>query len=320
MKILPISIFVFSFLIQEVQAQQYPSCTIENGLITAKLYLPNNDEGFYKSTRFDWSGIIYELKYKGHDYFGKWYPIHNPETTDAICGPVEEFSEIGYNEANSHEEFLKIGVGGLRKPKERGYNKFKFYKITNPGEWTISKTENKIVFTHTVNNVSGYSYKYTKIVELLKDKPELIIKHILENTGEKSISTEVYNHNFLTIDFQPTSPDIIVRFSEDLKIKIGNNLMYTKKKEIRFKREFTSNENVMITNAIKEKGTNTVNDIIVENKKTKAGVKITSESVYSQINFWASQNTYCPEPYINIEIPSQKDFKWGFTYKFYLMY
>jgi hypothetical protein len=35
---------------------------ITNGLVTAKLYLPSADKGFYRSTRFDWSGAIYGLQ------------------------------------------------------------------------------------------------------------------------------------------------------------------------------------------------------------------------------------------------------------------
>ena len=42
-------------------AQEYPSATITNGIVTVKLYLPDPQHGSYRGTRFDWSGIIQSL-------------------------------------------------------------------------------------------------------------------------------------------------------------------------------------------------------------------------------------------------------------------
>ena len=43
-----------------------PSKTISNGIISAKVYVPNKF-GFYRATRFDHAGMITHLTYKGHD-------------------------------------------------------------------------------------------------------------------------------------------------------------------------------------------------------------------------------------------------------------
>ena len=59
--------------VASVSAQTYPSHQITNGEITATVYLPDAKNGFYKTTRFDWSGAIGSLKYKGHDYYGTWW-------------------------------------------------------------------------------------------------------------------------------------------------------------------------------------------------------------------------------------------------------
>ena len=56
-----------------VSAQSYPSHQVTNGEITATVYLPDAKKGFYTTTRFDWSGAIGSLKYKGHDYYGTWF-------------------------------------------------------------------------------------------------------------------------------------------------------------------------------------------------------------------------------------------------------
>ena len=56
-----------------LSGQGHPSHQITNGEITATVYLPDAKQGFYTTTRFDWSGAIGSLKYKGHDYYGIWY-------------------------------------------------------------------------------------------------------------------------------------------------------------------------------------------------------------------------------------------------------
>ena len=46
----------------------FPEARISNGAIAAKLYLPDAQRGFYRSTRFDWSGMISSLEFNGHQY------------------------------------------------------------------------------------------------------------------------------------------------------------------------------------------------------------------------------------------------------------
>ncbi len=56
----------------------FPRADISNGLIQARLYLPDSKQGYYRGTRFDWSGVIASLRYKGHQYFGQWFDTYNP--------------------------------------------------------------------------------------------------------------------------------------------------------------------------------------------------------------------------------------------------
>jgi len=62
--------FLFFFLCHGfVRATDFPSAHISNGLIKAKLYLPDKTNGYYRGTRFDWGGVMPELEYKGHHFF-----------------------------------------------------------------------------------------------------------------------------------------------------------------------------------------------------------------------------------------------------------
>src|SRR5262249_11443629 len=54
-------------------ATSAPQAEINNGLLKAQLYLPDAQKGFYRGTRFDWSGVIGSLEYQGHRYYGPWF-------------------------------------------------------------------------------------------------------------------------------------------------------------------------------------------------------------------------------------------------------
>src|SRR6266446_3768929 len=72
-------------------AADFPQAQISNSRIRAKVYLPDAQSGYYRATRFDWSGVIASLEWNGHSYFGQWFERYDPKLHDAITGPVEEF-------------------------------------------------------------------------------------------------------------------------------------------------------------------------------------------------------------------------------------
>src|SRR6476469_3678787 len=64
--------------------QDFPSVQISSSSVTAKILLPDAERGYYRGTRFDWSGVIKSLKAKDHEYFGQWFPKYDPKLHDAI--------------------------------------------------------------------------------------------------------------------------------------------------------------------------------------------------------------------------------------------
>src|SRR5262245_16465178 len=81
---------------------------------------------------------------------------------------------------------------------------------------------------------NGYGYEYRKEVFLNPKEAILIIHHEFKNTGDKSITTEVYNHNFFNVNADPVGPNYSFAFpfevkAKDLKGKFGE-VMETKDK------------------------------------------------------------------------------------------
>jgi hypothetical protein len=197
-----------------------PQKEISGGGIRAKINLPDIKDGYYKSTRFDWAGQIFSLEYGGHNYYGPWYTLRREGVRDFIyegneivvggpssaTGPAEEYSVLGYDEAQPGGAFVKIGIGALKRTDTTGYDRYKFYQVADPGKWEIRSGPNFIEFTQTLNGPSGYAYVYRKAVRLAADKPEMTLEHSLKNTGARPIVGAVYNHNFLTLDQKPAGP------------------------------------------------------------------------------------------------------------------
>ncbi len=90
MKIKHSTILLFTILCTcAFQLADFPQAEISNGLIKAKLLLPDAQSGYYQSTRFDWSGVMESLEYKGHSYFGQWFKKYDPKINDAIMGRLK---------------------------------------------------------------------------------------------------------------------------------------------------------------------------------------------------------------------------------------
>src|SRR5712691_8696536 len=100
--------------VPDPDAPDAPFAEITNGIVQARLYLPDTQRGYYRATRFDWSGIIADLRVNGHSYFGRWFDKYDPKLHDSISGPVQEFvTGQGFEKARPGETFVKIGVGVL---------------------------------------------------------------------------------------------------------------------------------------------------------------------------------------------------------------
>lgn len=311
--VLGITAFGYSYI------NNWPQANITNGLVSAKIYLPDNANGYYQGTRFDWSGVISELEYKGHSYFGQWFDDYQPKTHDAIQGPVEDFAPLGYEDAGAGKSFVKIGVGVLKKDDLSAYQFSKTYTVVNPGKWDVTIKKDNVKFTHTLNDGDGYSYTYSKTVGLEKGKPELVLRHQLTNTGTKIIETEVYDHNFFLIDKQPTGPGITIDFSFNAQAKGQGfgSIAKLDNKQISYLRPLQKNEHVYAGNVTGFSNDLSDYNIHIENKVTGAGVKITCDKPLAKMVFWASSTVSCPEPYIKLKVLPGQSISWNIAYNFY---
>lgn len=309
--VLLLIIFLFCLLPTHAQTDKYTQAMISNQYLVMKLYLPDPVNGYYRATRFDWSGIIYSMEFQGHQYFGEWKSSHNPLVHDDITGPVESFAGPGpgYEEAEPGGEFVRIGIGILEKINESGYEWNKTYKILDHGVWKVDRGKDWIEFRHELKSKGGWAYIYSKKIVLTKEKPDFSIIHTLKNTGHRIIDTDQYNHNFFVLDHENTGPDFQLKFpfqittENDLKglVEIDRNKLSFKKK--------LSEGSIWL--ALKGYGTEADDhQIELVNNKTGAGVRIKVDQPLYKLVFWASTSTLCPENFIKLKLNPGEEKTW----------
>lgn len=311
----------FSFIaliLVTMQNQNIPQADISNGIMTAKLYLPDVKNGYYQGTRFDWAGNMPSLKYSGHEYFGQWYEVYRPDIHDVVMGPVDAVQPIDFNEAQPGGKGLIVGIGSIRKPDEKPYTFTHTYEVIDHGKWQVKKKSDQILFAHTFKD-NDYSYEYEKVIRLEKNKPVMVIEHRLKNKGKKTLETTCYNHNFFVIDNLPVGPAYSAEFSFPLKGKFtdGGDIASMNGNRMVLGRNLVKPETVFSGNIQGEGVTGMPYQIKVENSAAKTGVKITCDKPLAFVNFWCCHTTFCPEPYISVKAEPGKTFEWTITYEFY---
>jgi hypothetical protein len=236
--------------------------------------------------------VVASLEWKGHNYFGKWFDRYDPKINDAITGPVEEFEELGYKDAPVGGTFVKIGVGALRKPEERAYDKFKTYEIVDGGNWIVRVTKGRAEFVHQLKDTNGYAYEYRKVLRLTANG--MVLEHTLKNTGKNTIATNVYEHNFYMLDGKPTGPGVTVTLPIELRATANlRGLAEIHGSHIVFLKELAPGETVL-TDLEGYSNKAADYDITVENWATRAGVRQTSDRPMSRLAFWSIRTTACP--------------------------
>jgi hypothetical protein len=323
----------------DIPHSDHPKAMLSNGKMSAVIFLPDKDNGYYRSTRFDWSGVVGCVAVNGHKFFGEWFAKYDPSKNDSIVGPVEEFrtddgtmghygagsklltvrtEAIGYNDAKPGETFLKPGVGVLRRVDDKPYAFGTVYPIVDGGTWKSQVTKTSVKFRQVLNGPDGYAYEYEKTLSLDKDGTGITLQHSLKNTGRKTIDTKVYDHDFFMFDGRPTGPGMVVRFPFvpksidplDPAVKIDG-------KEIVFLDAIGPRKTV--SGYITGFSASTSDyDFIVEDTYRHIGVEQTSDTPLSRIYFWSNSSVICPEAYIHLGILSGKTGRWKIHYHFFV--
>jgi hypothetical protein len=316
-----------------------PQVKLTNGVLHLTVYTPDAAKGFYRGTRFDWAGVIGHLDYAGHSYYGPWFTKTAPGVDDfsiqdsgvvagpssAIVGPVEEFftreKALGFDEAAPGGTFIKIGVGVLRRPDNKDYTSYIQYPIVDGGKRSVQVHSSSITFTQDVMDpASGYGYHYVKTVRLVQGKPQMVIEHTLTSTGKHEIESDVFDHNFLSLDELPIGPaySITLPFNIQLKHVYGLGLASIDGHRILYKKVLEGQD--CFATVMRGFGTTASDyDVKIENTQAHAGLRINGDKPLQSIEIWSIRSVLAVEPYVHIDIKPGESFTWHYTYTYFTM-
>ena len=288
---------------------------IKGGSLELSFYDPENH---YLGTRFDRSGLFRSLRLRSgpgwsDNLTAPWFGEFRAEAHDCVCGPVDEFSAIGYDEAGPGGTFLKIGVGLLRRPEDPWpYDRFRLYEIADPGVRDTVRRPRRIEFYHIL---SGY-YSYVKVIEI-SGKGEFELSHYIQNTGKERLQGEVYNHNFFTLGNDSVGPArmVMCNFPFEGEWRTKYPYAFQKGKGLHFSRPLLEGESVYMGN-IRESGRKSGSpyEFYVDDEKGGYYVAILGDGDASNAVMWANHRIACIEPYIPFDIAPGETFSQVISY------
>ena len=292
----------------------FPEARLANDSVEMAVYLPDAENGSYRSTRFDWSGLVHSLQFEGIEYFGRWRPepVHDPDMHFSVNGPAQIFDNLGYGESDT---FVRIGIGVLEKPEhEERFNFTSPYRILDHGEWQVKSQDDSVEFVQSLQADSGYGYRYQKTITL--NEQGFTMAHQLENTGKKSIETTVFNHHFFVIDDQVIDEQYQVFFP------------FAPAKRKRESRIELQNDNLQVLEAISDDERlfvpltgygKTADDhqFRVHHSGLNRGIDVQLDQPLSRLVVWANDKSLSPENFIEVNVPVGETFSWTAEYRVY---
>ena len=290
--------------------------SINNKSLSITLHAADGEEGYYRGTRFDWAGVFESIVYRGCNYAEPWFEKYSPTAHDAVCGPAEEFSPIGLDEAATGEPFLKIGVGMLEK-MEGEYDRFKLHKILDPGTRSLEITQDTITQVHQLDSARGYAYEYVKEIRLTGENT-FCINHKLVNKGTKVLKGDVYNHNFFTLGLLQTgvSRQLYFPFKPEGDWRAEYSEVGFTDNGIRFTKTLQKGESVFTGN-LHEAGrglAGSPNAFVLTETQTGRGVKAHCALPMTKAVFWSYHLIACIEPYIDFNVAPGESFSFTIDY------
>src|SRR5206468_1006084 len=114
---------------------------------------------------------------------------------------------------------------------------------------------------------------------LEKGKPEMVIEHSMKNIGKRPIQSTVYNHNFVVLDKQAPGPDFAfkVPFQIQTARPPKKELVEVKGNEVVYQKTLDKQDEAVVQMQGFSKEDAKDNEVIIENRKVGAGVKITND-------------------------------------------
>ena len=271
----------------------------------------------YQKARFDWTGKIVKVAFKKKTISGSEFLEPNDGDFGGVgfCNEFGIESPIGFEEIEIGDWFHKIGVGLLQKNSDV-YTFHKNYKI-KPCEFEVEIKPNSVFIQCISQKTNGYSYVLEKEIKLLENG--FLINYSFRNTGDKTIRTDEYNHNFIAIGNDCIGKDYQLKFPFFVKPELFEETVNPEGKAIIGDRDLnfsdSPKEAFFFSNLSGGESVDASWELFHE--KTKIGIREIGDFQTNKINLWGCVHTVCPELFFDILVVSGEELNWSRKYELF---
>src|SRR6185312_14425020 len=196
----------------------------------------------------------------------------------------------------------------------QAYDHYRLYDIIDGGKRATITTRDGVTFTQSLSS-GGTAYMYEKTLRLTPGKPDLVIEHVLKNTGTKPINTTVYDHNFLKIKQGNDGVRVTFPFTVAAANPPPADLMKIEGNSLTYLRPMKNKERISFL--ITGFGSDSKDyDFRVDDTASGAGVHVRADQPTTRINIFSIDKVQSVEPYIAIDLAPGEEKRWRYTYSF----
>lgn len=274
----------------------------------------------YRGSRFDWNGTVVQIKYNGKTLLSQEKKIFHRNDRIYGRGLHNEFGIkncIGYDEIPEGDYFPKIGTGWLKKDS-KPYFFYTKYEM-QPLSFSFEKiSETKAIFTCISGEKNGWSYTYTKTIELSDNS--FVISYDIKNTGSKELSTTEYIHNFLLPGNHTTGADYELTYpwkfnTRKLAENVNSSSLTIEDDGVKFN---SCPKGEFFLGGVWQAKTEDTKDIPGEWTlfDYKDGLKISEKDSFVPVasDLWGHSKDISPEIFTAFKVESGKNVNWKRTY------
>ncbi len=292
---------------------------LENELLRLDIQTPGNP---YRGSRFDWTGQIVQVTYMNKHSFCTTELINGQLINEKGRGLYNEFGidqAVGYDDCPVGGKFPKIGVGLLTKDSNKPYDFFHNYEIQRYS-FPYSVEKDKVqFFCEAEENKHEYSFQLEKQIQL--NRNSFTINYTLRNKGSKTIRTNEYVHNFLSINNKNISSDYKLSFPFKVnpqkfnQLVDPNDILDINDESLTWK----SVPTVPFFIAGLNGDYNGKGSWSLINVKENVGIKETTSFNVRKMNLWGNTHVVSPELFVNIIVPPESEYSWFRTFTVFLL-
>lgn len=272
---------------------------------------------FYEGSRFDWTTQVRQITIGDVTFLTSEHPPSHasPSQGWGLAGEFGIETPVGYHDCPVGEQFVKIGVGLLRRPDESPYRFNRDYEV-QPARFAL-RSEGTAALQVTADQTNSRGYGWFLKRHWSVRGLELTLATTLANTGARPLVTEEYIHNFFGIAGSPVGPGWTLTLpqardrSELTKLVDPESLLAFDGPRLSWKK--TPSQDFFLSDH-RQGAPNTWS---LHHADSRWSVTETTDFPAANFNLWGRSHVVSPEVYRKIEVAPGASLAWSRKWTFH---